>query len=168
MKKNTQVEVDEVDKIIYRHVMWVTLGSGIPVPALDVFVVLGMQLHMLKELCDYYDVPFSKQRGRSIVVALISGCATEGVAKGAFVGSLLNSIPVVNTFTAFLRVYLPFKLGIVVAGASTYAVGRIFAQHFAAGGSLDEDSYKFKMYFKEQFKAGLEKVKSWGPAPRHA
>ena len=168
MEENDQVEVGEVDEIIYRHVMLVTLGTGIPVPALDVFVVLGMQLHMLKELCDYYDVPFSKQRGRAIVVALISGCATEGVAKGAFVGSLLNSIPIVNAFTAFLRVYLPFKLGIVVAGASTCAVGRIFAEHFAAGGNLDEESSKFKMYFTEQFKAGLEKVKSWGPALRRA
>jgi uncharacterized protein (DUF697 family) len=162
-------EVDEVDGIIYRHVMWVTLGSGFPVPLLDVAVVLGLQLRMLKKLSDHYDIPFSKHRSRAILVGLLSGCATEGAAKGAFVGTVLGSIPLVNAFTTFLRVYLPFKLGIVVAGASTYAVGRLFAQHFAEGGTLDGgESDKFKRHFREQFKLGIEKVKSWAPTASSA
>ena len=164
----TEVEVTDVDNIIYRHVMWVSVGSGIPVPLLDVVVVLGFQLRMIKELCEHYEVPFSEHRTRSILIALLSGCATEGVAKGAFVGTVLNSIPMANTLTTFLRVYLPFKLGIVVAGASTYAVGRIFAHHFADGGSLDDESAKFKKYFNQQLQVGVEKVKGWVSKPQPA
>jgi len=154
-----KTEVDAVDEIIYRHVMWVTLGSGFPVPLLDVFLVLGLQLRMLKALCDHYGVPFAKHRGKSILIGLLAGCATEGASKGAFVSSVLKSIPVVNAVTAFARFYIPFKLGIVVAGASTYAVGRLFAQHFAEGGSLDADSAKFKAYFNKQLEIGIDKVK---------
>ena len=42
-----RIEADAVDKIIYSHVMWVTLGAGFPVPFLDVALVLFIQLHML-------------------------------------------------------------------------------------------------------------------------
>jgi len=81
---------------------------------------------------------------------------------------VLNSIPMVNTLTTFLRVYLPFKLGIVVAGASTYAVGRMFAHHFADGGSLDDESAKFKKYFNQQLQVGVEKVTGWVSTPQPA
>ena len=168
MEDTQEVELGDVDKIIYRHVMWVTLGSGFPVPLLDVAVVLTVQLRMVRELCDHYGVPFSKYRGKSLLIALMSGCATEGVSKGAFASTVLNSIPMVNAFTTFLRVYLPFKFGIVVAGASTYAVGRIFAQHFAEGGDLDAETAKLKSYVKEQYLLGLNKVKGWVSASEQA
>ena len=112
-------EADPVDRIIYSHVVWVSLGAGFPVPFLDVTLVLLIQLRMLKALADHYGVPFSEHRTKSILVALLSGCATEGASKGAFISTVLKSVPVVNAVTAFLRFYIPFKLGIVVAGAST-------------------------------------------------
>jgi len=60
-----------------------------------------------------------------------------------------------------LRFYIPFKLGIVVAGASTYAVGRLFAQHFEDGEALNVESAKFKQYFNEQLKIGYQKATRW-------
>ena len=161
--ESEKTDVDAVDEIIYRHVMWVTLGSGFPVPFLDVFLVLGLQLRMLKALCDHYDVPFAQHRGKSILIALLSGCATEGASKGAFISTFLKSIPVVNAVSVFLKFYIPFKLGIVVAGASTYAVGRLFAQHFAEGGTLDAEPTKFKNYFNQQLKIGAAKVRDLIP-----
>jgi len=42
-----------------------------------------------------------------------------------------------------------------VAGASTYAVGQVFIQHFESGGTfLDFDPEKVKGYFAEQFEKG--------------
>jgi len=155
------IETDAVDKIIYNHVMWVSLGAGFPVPFLDVALVLFIQLRMLRALANHYGVPFSEYRTKSILVALLSGCATEGASKGAFISTILGSVPVVNAFAAFLKFYVPFKLGIVVAGASTYAVGRLFAQNFAMGERLDAESVKFKQFFNDQMKIGYEKVARW-------
>jgi uncharacterized protein (DUF697 family) len=155
--------VSPVDEIIYRHVAWVTLGTGFPVPLLDVAVVLGFQLRMVKQLCEHYGVPFREQRVRSIVIGLLSGVATEGVAKGPFVHFVTQSIPAVNWVAAFLKAYIPFKLGIVVAGGATFAMGRIFAQHLSAGGTLDEESASFTEYFNDQLKLGIEHVRKHNP-----
>ena len=156
-----KIEADAVDKIIYSHVMWVMLGAGFPVPFLDVALVLFVQLRMLKALSDHYGVPFAEHQTKSILIALLSGCATEGASKGAFISTVLGSVPVVNALIAFIRFYIPFKLGIVVAGASTYAVGRLFAQNFAMGETMDAESIKFKQYFNEQIKIGYRKATSW-------
>ena len=41
------------------------------------------------------------------------------------------------------------------AGASTYAVGQVFIQHFESGGTfLDFDPDKVKAYFAEQVEKG--------------
>jgi len=156
-----KIEADAVDKIIYSHVMWVMLGAGFPVPFLDVALVLFIQLRMLKALAEHYGVSFAEHKTKSILIALLSGCATEGASKGAFISSILGSVPVVNAVTAFIKFYIPFKLGIVVAGASTYAVGRLFAQNFAVGETVDVESTKFKQYFNEQMKIGYKKVTNW-------
>jgi hypothetical protein len=50
----------------------------------------------------------------------------------------------------------------VTAGATTYAVGQVFAHHFEYGGSLyDLDPEKFKQFYKEQMERGKELVKQW-------
>jgi hypothetical protein len=47
-------------------------------------------------------------------------------------------------------VTLPF-----FAGAATYAIGKVFMQHFASGGTfLDFDPDKVRGYFREQFGKG--------------
>ena len=44
-----------------------------------------------------------------------------------------------------------------VAAASTYAVGRVFVQHFASGGTLlTFDPAKVRQYYAEQFELGLK------------
>jgi uncharacterized protein (DUF697 family) len=43
----------------------------------------------------------------------------------------------------------------VVAGASTYALGRVFVQHYESGGSLiDLDREKAKAYFAKAYEEG--------------
>jgi hypothetical protein len=51
------------------------------------------------------------------------------------------------------------------AGATTYAIGKVFIRHFESGGTfLDFDPSKAKAYFQQQFK----KAKSEQPAPAPA
>jgi hypothetical protein len=43
----------------------------------------------------------------------------------------------------------------VISGASTYAIYKVFIQHFESGGTfLDLDPAKVKSYFAEQFTKG--------------
>ena len=67
---------------------------------------------------------------------------------GGVLSSLIKCIPLIGQTTG--AVTMP-----VVSGASTYAVFKVFVQHFEAGGTfLDLDPSKVKAYFAEQFKKG--------------
>ena len=45
----------------------------------------------------------------------------------------------------------------VFSGAATWAIGKVFIQHFASGGTfLDFDPKKVKDYFMDLFKQGQE------------
>ena len=45
----------------------------------------------------------------------------------------------------------------VIAGASTYALGKVFKKHFEAGGTfLSFDSERMKKYYNEKFGEGKE------------
>ena len=66
--------------------------------------------------------------------------------------SLIKVIPLIGQTTGVLTMS-------VVGGASTYAVGKIFIQHFEAGGTfLDFNPEKVKDYFAELYEKGKSKV----------
>ena len=47
----------------------------------------------------------------------------------------------------------------VFAGASTYAVGKVFTEHFASGGTfLTFDPEKVRKYYEQEFAQGTIKV----------
>jgi uncharacterized protein (DUF697 family) len=85
--------------------------------------------------------------GKSVIASLTGGVAATGVGKGMLV-SLAKGIPFVGPVLGAAA--MP-----AVAGASTYAVGQVFIQHFESGGTfLDFDPDKVKAYFAEQFDKG--------------
>jgi uncharacterized protein (DUF697 family) len=62
--------------------------------------------------------------------------------------SLLKSIPLIGSLSGLVAVP-------ALAAAFTYAVGKIFLQHFASGGTfLDFDPQKVREYFARQFEEG--------------
>jgi len=62
--------------------------------------------------------------------------------------SLVKSIPLIGQATSALT--MP-----ALAGATTYAVGKVFIQHFESGGTfLDFDPEKVKAYYAEMLKEG--------------
>jgi len=140
-------KVDEAEQIVKGNVLW-AMGAGfIPVPLFDLGGIAAVQLKMLSELATLYGIKFSEHRTKSILAALIGSFGTASVAAPA-VFSLVKIIPVIGQISG--AVTLP-----IVAGASTYAVGKVFVQHFESGGTfLDFDPAKTKAYFEEQFKEG--------------
>lgn len=131
-----------------KNYVFAAMGAGlIPIPLADVTVITGVQLKMLHALASQYDVKFTKDLGKSFIASLTGGVAAAGIGNGALL-SLVKSVPVIGTVAGMIT--MP-----VVAGASTYAIGQVFVQHFESGGTfLTFDPGEVKSYFAEQFEKG--------------
>ncbi|WP_042688976.1 YcjF family protein [Azospirillum sp. B506] len=152
------VEADrKAENIIKTYSKWNVLSGLIPLPYLDIVAVTGVQVKMIGEIADAYGVPFSPDRTRSIVGALLGGIVPHNLAAGSF-GSLVKSIPVVGTILGVAT--MP-----ALAAASTYAVGKVFQQHFAAGGTLlDFNPEKWRSAVREQMAAAEAGTPAAAPA----
>jgi uncharacterized protein (DUF697 family) len=135
------------DSIIKRYMLMSTAASCLPVPLIDVAAIMGFQLLMLKDLSHHYGIKFSHNRVKNILGSL-AGSFGAAPALAPLVASTLKFIPGIGTAAGYLA--LP-----PVAAASTYAVGKVFNQHFASGGTfLDFDPQKTRAYYEEQFREG--------------
>lgn len=106
-----------------------SFGAGVvPLPMVDMLLVMGVQVQMLRKMSDLYGVPFSEHVARNLVGALVGGAASEVVA-GGLVGPVVRLIPGIGPLLGALT--MP-----AVAAASTYAVGLVFLQHFESGGTF--------------------------------
>src|SRR5581483_9305324 len=128
--------------------MYWSMGAGfIPLPLVDIAAITGVQLKMLADLAKHYGIPFSRHKVKEIVAALIGGALPGPIASG-MVGSAVKMVPVVGPIVGGVSVPL-------LAGATTYAVGAVFIQHFEYGGTLlDFNTEKVKTYFAEEFEKG--------------
>jgi uncharacterized protein (DUF697 family) len=143
-----QKKIDLSQELVKKY-MWWSMGAGlIPIPLVDIATVSGVQLKMLSELAKVYDVKFSKNAGKSIISALIGGVSADALSK-SYITSAIKSIPIIGIVGS---VSMP-----IFSGAATWAIGKVFIQHFASGGTfLDFDPKKVKDYFMNLFKQGQE------------
>ena len=146
LANDTVVKRDDGNRIIKNHVL-VSMGVGlIAVPLLDFVGITGAQLNMLRRLAKIYEIPFSKNKVKSILASLIGGGGSLPVAM--IFGSLVKSVPVLGQTLG--AVSMPIS-----AGAMTYAVGKVFLQHFASGGTfLTFDPEAVRNYYAEMLKEG--------------
>jgi uncharacterized protein (DUF697 family) len=137
-----------------RNYMWWSMGAGlVPVPFLDLVAISGVQVKMLSELSKIYDVPFNENRGKAVIGALLGALVPQSLACGV-VGSALKAIPTVGTIAGASTLVL-------TSGASAWALGKVFVQHFEAGGTfLDFDPDAVRDYFKKQFEEGRKMAAS--------
>ena len=136
--------------IVKRNTLW-SMGVGLlPMPGLDLIGVTGVQIKMLNELSHLYKVPFSEHRVKSIVTSLFGGLGTLAVAPALF--SLVKIIPIVGQTAGLVSVPLS-------AGAFTYAVGKVFTQHFSSGGTfLDFEPAAVREHFRREFESAKRTV----------
>lgn len=137
--------------VVNRHALY-SAGVGlIPIPVVDMAGLVTIQIKMLREMSALYEVPFAENRIKSIVAGLLGGIAPTQMAAGGL-GHLLRSVPLVGQAFGFLTVSL-------FASAATWAVGRVFIQHFESEGTfLNFDPAKAKRMVQDEF----EKAKSAG------
>ncbi len=143
-----EVSQETVEAILRNHVM-TAMGVGlVPVPIIDFVAVSSIQLNLVRRLADLYDVPFLKNLFQNIISVLIGGGLPVTSARAA--SSLVKTIPVIGYSVG--SVTMP-----VLAGASTYAIGKVFIQHFASGGTfLTFKPNKVKAYYTTMFEEGQQ------------
>jgi uncharacterized protein (DUF697 family) len=156
-----QTKEEQAKGVMFKY-MWGNAAVGmIPIPILDIFTVGGVQLAMLKKISTIYGVEFSRDFLKPLIAAFVGAVGYDLVGKGIFMG-LAKFIPPYGIIAGVLS--FP-----VLAAASTYAVAKVFIQHFEAGGTLlDLEPEKMKTYFAEYYKEGLDVAAKLGEKPRDA
>lgn len=138
------LKASHANSIIRNHMVW-SMGAGfIPVPIADFFAVTAIQLDMIRQLSRIYSVDFKETSGKAIITSL-SGASVARMGSRAIkfipgVGSILGGVTLA-----------------ILSGASTYALGEVFKNHFETGGTfLDFDVARLKRMYDEKFEKGKE------------
>jgi len=135
----------KANKIIRLRTLLATGAGFIPFPFLDAAGILGIQLWMLRDLAKLYNIPFKKHLAKSLIGTLISNVSSVG---------LIKLIPGLGTL-------LGGGMVAVSGGAATYALGKIFTQHFDQGGTLlSFDPVKSQEYFRQLYEEGKAAVQA--------
>lgn len=140
------LQESQARRIINKH-MWLAMGAGLlPLSFLDYAIIMGIQLRMLRQLSQNYQVPFSQDRGKTIISALLGTVIpvslTQAVAGALQLVSLAGAVIGGISMSIF-------------AGATTHAIGKIFLQHFESGGTfLDLEPATVREYFRQEFEKG--------------
>ncbi len=142
----------QAHKSVKKYTMTAVGVGFIPMPMVDIAALSAINFKMLHSLAKKYDIPFSKTLVKSIVSALIGSSVAITVALP--LGSLFKSVPIIGQTSGMISTAL-------IGSASTYAVGKIFVDHFESGGNfLNFDVEKSKAHFKELYEEGKSFVSS--------
>jgi uncharacterized protein (DUF697 family) len=136
-------------RIVNRHALYSAAAGLVPLPVFDLAAITGVQVKMLKDLADHYHVPYGEDMGKGLISALIGGIVPTRLAWGA-AGSFIKGLPVIGSVLGMIT-------SPAFASASTYAVGKVFIQHFESGGTfLDFDPNAVRAHFAREFDAAKQ------------
>jgi uncharacterized protein (DUF697 family) len=138
--------------IVKKNKCW-SMGVGVlPFPVFDFVALTALQMKMVRELSILYRVPFNEQKGKSIILALLGGINAVTLT-GLVARSMIKIVPGIGTLLAI-------GSSSIIAGAATFAVGKVFVQHFELGGTLlNLNPEDVKEYFRKQYQIGEHQLK---------
>jgi len=139
----TDARRDEVaSQLVDRLALWSGAAGLIPLPVVDLAAVGGVQLYMLRRLSEIYGVPFSENRGKSVLASLAG--AVLPFTTATTIGGLAKFFPVIGTAIGQLTMA-------GVSAPATWVIGKVFIQHFASGGTLlDFNPPDYREFIKAQ------------------
>jgi len=130
------------EKTIKNHVLMSLGVAALPLPGLDIFLIYYIQLDMIKKLAAIYGKNYFEISGK----AYLSTFTTITLARLS--ASFIKAIPGVGT-------YIGGASSFILAGASTYALGKVTAKFFQENIELsDIDMDIAKSIFEEELEAG--------------
>lgn len=124
--EQAKTQMRQQDRIAANRVVstYSAIGAGvgvIPIPAVDIAGLAGVQLMMLSKLATVYKVPFSGNLARTIISAVL-GAIIPTTLKAGTIG-LIRSIPLFGQLLGFAA--MPAYSWMV-----TYAIGTVFTDIF--------------------------------------
>jgi uncharacterized protein (DUF697 family) len=154
----TDGERDEAaSKLVDRFSLWSGAAGLIPVPLVDIVAVGGVQIEMLRRLSEIYNVPFSENRGKSVIASIAGSVIPASTAAGG-VTSALKAIPGLGTVIAAFT--MP-----AFSACATYVIGKVFIQHFASGGTLlDFNPPDYREFIKAQKEKWISRQSAAAPS----
>jgi uncharacterized protein (DUF697 family) len=130
-------------EVVKKHALYAAGVGLIPAPIVNLAGVAALEVKMLYDLSTLYGIPFREDRVKSIVSALIGGVASTNLGYGAI--GFFKSMPLIGGLMGLATLPL-------FASSITYAIGKVFIQHFESGGTfLDFEPEKVRAYFQTQF-----------------
>ena len=116
-------------RIVHRYVGASAVAGLNPIPVLDVTVLGGVHVALIKDLTEYYGAQFSEHAARNILIAIAASIVPGAI--GSVLGRrVLGAVPFV-THGAGLLTMAAFS------AAASYGRGMVIIRHFEAGGTLD-------------------------------
>ena len=144
---NSEQRDQKASDIVKNHVGYAVSAGLIPIPGADLLAVTAVQLDMLRQLANLYQVNFIDNLGKNIITALVGGGAARLLSSG------VKLIPGVGTLIG--ETTMPF-----LAGASTFGLGQVISKHLSGGGTLENfEPLKFKSPFKEAIRENKSAIK---------
>jgi uncharacterized protein (DUF697 family) len=143
-------------KVVERFSFWSGVAGLLPIPFVDLAAVGALQIQMLRLISRVYDVPFSENRGKALIAG-IAGTVIP-VSTGVGMASVVKSIPIAGTAVGVL-------VTPALAVAATYAIGMVFIQHFASGGTLlDFEPPNYREFISREMQSHLGRSSKTTPA----
>jgi len=146
----------KADMLIKKHAFGSGIFGYIPFPIVDALGIMAVQRKMLSRLAKNYNVPYSQSLAKDLLKTLASGAAARA------------TIPVAIKMIPGIGVLFGSTGMAAIGSASTYAVGKVFQQHFEEGGTLEDfNADQKKENFEAELKAGLKvsQSKKKNPSP---
>ncbi len=138
--------IDKAHGSVKNYTMGAMAVGLVPIPVADMVALSAIQMKMVHSVAGIYDVPFSKNVAKSIIGSMLGSSIAVTLAMP--VASFIKVIPIIGQSSGTISTAL-------IGSASTYAIGKIFVEHFESGGTfLDFDEEKAKNHFKELYEEG--------------
>jgi len=137
---------EAASQLVDRFSLWSGAAGLIPLPLIDVVAVGGVQMQMLRKLSEIYNVPFTDNRGKSVIASLAGAIipASTATTTGMTFSSLIKGVPGFGSMIGALS--MP-----VYSAGVTYVIGHVFMKHFASGGTLlDFNPPDYREFIKQQ------------------
>lgn len=137
-------ENEKVEKIILSHVVYSMTAGAIPLPLADIAAVTAIQLDMIRQIAAQHGAAYDNDAGKSLITSL------AGATLARLGASAIKAIPGVGTV-------MGIGAQVILSGASTYALGRVFDSHFSGRGSIfDVNVESMKKAYQDMLEKGRE------------